>query len=301
MAFLPAVAVALSLAAAQGGSSPVNDIPAKYRTNAPAAGAVVARVNGLEIKAGDVEALLWDWRGFDAIQDLISYQMIKAEAQKERVDVSEADVEARMQEGLKQLAASLPAGKSAELALLEQGFSKSRLYLRYRTEALLDAIVLRSYKPTELVKVSTLVFRPDNDTAAAWSVAIKKADDAYERLKKGEAWETVLKSTTNNEQALKTKGLLGWRDLGAFPAPVKTEIGELKAGGITHPAKTENGLQIFRLEAAGKDAPAAEQAEMKKTYMMGSRVPLLDRLRKQTTIERLYPPIPGLNPQKDGN
>src|SRR4051812_8911494 len=82
MAFLPAVAVALALAA-QAGNSPVNDIPAKYRTTPPAAGAAVARVNGVEIKAGDVESLLWDWRGFDAIQDLVSYQMIKAEAQKE--------------------------------------------------------------------------------------------------------------------------------------------------------------------------------------------------------------------------
>lgn len=300
MAFLPTFAVALAVAA-QGGASPVNDIPAKYRTTPPAAGAVVARVNGVEIKAGDVESLLWDWRGFDAIQDLVSYQMIKAEAQKERVDVSDADIEARMQEGLKQMAANLPPGKTVDMALLEQGFTKSRLYLRYRTEAYLDAIVARSFKPAELVKVATLVFRPDNDTSAAWSAAIKKADDAFARLEKGDSWEMVLKSSTNNEQILKSNGLIGWRNLSAFPAPVKTEIEGLKTKGITHPAKTENGIQIFRVEAKGSEATPDEQAEMKKTYMMANRAPLLDRLRRETSIERFFPPVPGLNPQKDGN
>jgi parvulin-like peptidyl-prolyl isomerase len=298
MSFIPALAL---LVAAQGPGSPANDIPAKYRTTPPAAGAVVARVNGVEIKAGDVEALLWEWRGFDAIQDLISYQVVKSEAQKQRIDVSEAEVEKAIDEGLSQMAKDLPAGKSIEAVLMEQGFTRSRLFLRYRTFALLDAMVRRSFNPKQLVKVSTMIFRPVNEQASSLSYAIQQADAAYKRLAKGDKWEDVLASVTKNPDLIRSKGLLGWKDLGAFPTSIRAELIKMKSGDFTKPAQTENGIQIFRLEKDGMAATLEEKKEMERIYVNSSRDPLLARLRKESRIERLYPSIPGLNSQKDGN
>ena len=91
MAFITAVAVALAFL--QQGNSPVNDLPAKYRTTPPAGNTVVARVGGVDITAADVEPLLWEWRGQDAMQDLIAYQLVRAEAQKQRIDVAEKEIE----------------------------------------------------------------------------------------------------------------------------------------------------------------------------------------------------------------
>jgi parvulin-like peptidyl-prolyl isomerase len=299
MAFLPTVAIALALA--QGPGSITGDIPAKYRMPVPGANAPVARVNGVEIKASDVESVLWEWRGFDAIQDLISYQVVRAEAQKLRIDVSEKEVEDAMDAGLRDMQSKLEPGKSLDLALLETGFTRSRLFLRYRTEALLNAIVARSFNPKSLVKVSTISFHIDNEQVSSVSDAISKASAAYGRLKKGDSWDAVLASATNIPQVLKSKGLLGWRDLSAFPATVRTELEQLAPGGITKPAQTTSAIQIFRLEADSKTAKPEDLVEMRNTYINASKKPLLDRLRKEAVIERLYPPIPGLNSQKDGN
>lgn len=299
MVLFPAFAFGLALA--QSGGSIATDIPAKHRISMPASGAVVARVNGFEIKREDVEALLWEWRGFDAIQDLISYQIVRGEAQKLRLDVSEKEVQDAMDAGLKQMAANLPPGKTVEIALLETGFTKSRLYLRYRTEALLNAIVARSFNPKSLVKVSTMVFRPANEQSSALADAIKKADDAYGRLQKGQTWDSVLGLITTDKEVLKSKGLLGWRDLGAFPESIRKDLESLTAGGITKPAQTQYGIQIFRLEADYKSVKADELVEMRNTYINASKAPLLARLSKEATIERLFPPIPGLNSQKGGN
>jgi hypothetical protein len=298
MFFLRAFALLL---AAQGAGSPVDDIPAKYRKAPPAASLVVARVNGVEIKAGDVESLLWEWRGFDAIQDLISYQLVKTEAQKQRIDVGEAEVEKAIDEAMKEMVKGLPPGKTPEAALIETGFTRSRLFLRYRTEALIKAIIERSFNPKQLVKVSTMVFKPANEQASALSDAIKQAEAAYQRLQKGEKWDQVLASATTNPQVRQTKGLLGWRDLLAFPSSIRAELEKMKPGGITKPAQTENGIQLFRLEMDSSTATPLEKEEMKRVYLASSRKPFLDRLRRESRIERLYPSIPGLDPQKDGN
>jgi parvulin-like peptidyl-prolyl isomerase len=261
----------------------------------------ISRQNIARLRLLQVRSLLWEWRGFDAIQDLISYQVVKSEAQKQRIDVSDAEVEKAVDEGLGEMKKNLPAGKTLDAVLLEQGFTRSRLFLRYRTFALIDAMVRRSFNPKQLVKVSTMIFKPVNEQASSLSYAIQKADAAYQRLVKGDKWEQVLASATTNPDLIKSKGLLGWKDLLAFPASIRAELMKMKSGEFTKPAQTDNGIQIFRLEMDGMTATLEEKKEMERIYVNSSRDPLLARLRKESRIERLYPSIPGPNPQKDGN
>lgn len=290
MAFLPAIAIALALA--QGPSSITKDIPAKYMTDKPAAGAVVARVNGVDIKTEDVEPLLWQWRGADTVQDLITYQLVKGEAQKQLVDVSDQEVEEVMNQQLLAMQKQLRPGQTLDQVLLAQGFTRSRLFLRYRTEALLNAIAERQYDPKKLVKVSTIIF-PHTQEAASMSLAIKRAEAAYDRLKKGDKWNDVLEASTTNQDILKTKGLLGWRELSAFPAPVQKEMEGLKTGDVTKPAETENGLQIFRIEVLGSNAKPEEKTEMRAAFTNGAKQSILDQIRAQSQIQRFYPPSGG--------
>jgi parvulin-like peptidyl-prolyl isomerase len=272
------------------GDSPVKDVPVKYRPAAPAADAVVARVNGVEIKAGDVEPLLWDWRGSDAIQDVVTYQVIKSEAQKQRLDVSEADVERSITAFLTDLPQRLQQGMTVEGFLGSQGLTRSRLYVRFRTELLLEKMIERSFNPKSLVKVSTLIFRASNSQTSAVGEAIKQADAAYDRLRKGETWEAVLKSTTTDQNILRSNGMLGWRELTAFPEAAQKELADGKKGDITKPVQTPNGIQIFRVEASGKTADASELQDMKTTYMNANRNPLLERLKREARIDRVWVP-----------
>lgn len=268
---------------------PAQDLPEKYRVKAPAPTTVVARVNGVEIKASDVEDLLWQWRGLDALQDLISYEVVRAEAARQNLDVSPKQTETEIDQYLKQMQSQVPAGKTLDEALLEGGFTRSRLYYRFRTEDLLTKLVEASYKPDRMVKISTLVFRPADEQTSSLSDAIKKADATYKSLETGKKWDDVLAMNTSDPNVLKSKGLVGWRLMDVFPASVQKEMATLKPGAVTHPAQTENGIQIFRIEAVGKGANQTEQAEMKNAYMTASRRPLLDKIRKDSKIERLFP------------
>ena len=251
---------------------------------------MLARVDGVEITAGDVESLLWEWRGVDALQDLITYQSVRAEAARLRVDVSEKDVESTIDAFIPQFAKTLQPGVSVNAALAAEGMTRSRMYLRFRTQLLIQKIVEKDFVPAKLVKVSTLVFKASDAQATSLGDAIKRAESAAARLQKGETWDAVFSSLNTDPRAAGSKGLIGWRLLSAFPASVATELSTLKPGQFTKPAQTENGIQIFRLEAAGRDAKGKEFDEMKTTYMQAAQSQLLTRLHQESKIERLYPP-----------
>lgn len=271
---------------------PASDIPKNHLSAPPSADTVLARVNGVDIKASDVEPLLWQWRGFDALQDLITYEIVRSEAAKTGIDVPPKQTEDEIDGYLKELARQIPPGKTVNDALIEQGFTRSRLFLRFRTDDLIAKMVERSYKPDQMVKVSTMIFRPANEQTSALTEAIKKADAAYASLTGGRKWDDIFGTTTTDPNALRSHGLIGWRSLDLFPPSVQKELGALKPGGITHPAQTENGIQIFKLEVAGKGATQKEQDEMRSVYMSASRRPLLERLKNSAKIERPYPLIP---------
>lgn len=285
MAFLHAAT--LVLAFLQGGP-PTGDLPAKYHTKAPTG--VVARVNGVDITAADVEPLLWEWWGADAIQDLITYQLVKSESEKLKVDVSERDVEAEIDKFLADYAKGLKPGVRVQDVLEKQGLTRSRMYLRFRAQMLARAIVERSFAPAKMVKVSTLLIKPINEQTSSVSDAIKRADEAYGRLKKGESWDVVFPSYNADARATQTKGLVGWRNLAVFPETVSAELTKLKPGEVTAPVQTEYGIQIFRLEIAGKDAKGKDLEEMKAIYTQAGESQLMSRLLKESKIERLFPP-----------
>ncbi|HJP83502.1 MAG TPA: peptidylprolyl isomerase [Fimbriimonadaceae bacterium] len=265
-----------------------SDIPGKYLVPAPKPTEVVAKVDGVEIKASDVQDLLWQWRGQEAVADMISYQVIKNAASKEAVSVPDAEVEKAMGEQLAQFTPEMLQGKTVDQYLLEQGFTKSRLWIRIRTELLLNKIVAKDFKPADYVKISTIVVRPESTSTKALTDAAKKADLFYDMLGKGDSWEKVLNLSTTDPRTLESKGLVGWRRMDAFPAIVQTEFKTLKAGQSTKPTQTSNGFQIFRIEAYGKDAKGKDLAEAEATHINANKTAVANKIRAAAKIER-YP------------
>ena len=60
---------------------------------APTPDTVLAKVNGIAIRAKDVEDLLWDVRGEEILNDVMFYQVAKMEADKLGIVVTNAEVE----------------------------------------------------------------------------------------------------------------------------------------------------------------------------------------------------------------
>jgi parvulin-like peptidyl-prolyl isomerase len=262
------------------------DIPAKYLTPAPKPAQVVAKVDGVEIKASDVSDLLWQWRSQEALADLISYQVIKNAAQKENVAVADAEVQKEVDLQLGQFTPQILQGKTVEQYLLDQGFTPSRIWLRVKTELLLNEIAAKDFKATEYVKVSTIVVRPESTSTKALTDAAKKADLFYDMLAKGDAWEKVLNLSTTDMRTQETKGLVGWRKLDAFPTMVQDEMKAGKTGNITKPVQTANGFQIFRVEVYGKDAKDRDLEEAKLTHVAAVKSAVANRIRSEAKIER---------------
>ncbi|HTQ10718.1 MAG TPA: peptidylprolyl isomerase [Fimbriimonadaceae bacterium] len=282
------IPLALALVAFQAGSL-LDDLPAKYRGQAPAPSTVVARVNGVDITAKDVEPLLWEWRGADAIQDLVTYQMIKGEADKARVSVSDADVDQEVDVLLGQIGKG-QTPETVKAALTAQGLTRSRLFLRTKTKLLLDKIVERSFKPNDMVNVSTIVFKPASAKAEDVDAAIKMADSAYKELKGGASWDKVFTEYNAESRAAQAKGLVGWRLISAFPQSIADELKTLKPGQVTQPAQTDNGIQIFLLNIAGKDATGPQLDQMKQMYLANGEGQLGHKFHDEAKIERFWPP-----------
>lgn len=277
----------LSAIFAIGGFLAQADIPAKYLTPAPKPNQVVAKVDGVEIKASDVNDLLWQWRSQEAVADLISYQVIKNASVKENVSVTDAEVQKSVDEQMAQLTPAVLQGKPVDQYLMEQGFTTSRMWLRIKTELLLNKITLKDFKAADYIKVSTIVVRPLNTSTTALTDAAKKADAFYEMLGKGEPWDKVLNYSTTDQRTLDSKGLVGWRLISVFPEMVQTEMKALKAGGLTKPVQTSSGFQIFRIELFGKDAKGVDLAEAETIHISSNKNAVAQKIRTAAKVERI--------------
>ncbi|MEA2554272.1 MAG: hypothetical protein QOJ65_2448 [Fimbriimonadaceae bacterium] len=265
------------------------DLPSKYRKEPPKAGDTVAKVGGQPILASDVEPWLWEWLGKGATNDLISYLMVKEDAAKKGIVVSDAEVEKAVDQEIAALRNSRPANVDDDVNkwLEEQGFTRSRMFLRMKSKLLMDKVLENTFHPENYVKVSTILVKPASADAAAVSAAIGKVQAAYDRLQKGEAWEKVLADSTTEKNAVRSKGELGWRELTAFPGSVQKELPSLAAGGYTKPAQTNYGIQLFRVDARGAELKGEELQGLKEYYMSAMRKQYLQDLQKTVKVERL--------------
>ncbi len=126
--------------------------------------------------------------------------------------------------------------------------------------------------------------------------ARKLAEGAYQDLVAGNSWDLVLKRFQSDERILQSHGHIGWRQVSAFPASAAAELAKIAPGGITRPARTSNGFQIFRLDRRGDSAEGQVLEDLRNQYMQTARTQTLDELRKNARIEERFPwdrPIPG--------
>ena len=268
----------------QTDQSGIAAIPPALMTNRPPLTNSVAKVNGIEIKADEVDRLTWEWRHREVEQDLIDFLVVKTAAKKAGIAVSPEEVDAEIQAYLKRYQA--PPGKTAEQALEAQGVPRSRLFLKIRSQLLLRKLQLAEFHPEEFVKVSTAIYGAENERPEILAQDMKRAQTAYEQLSKGTPWQTVLASSTNRPEVLSSGGLIGWRPKKAFPDAVRIQFDAAKPGTYTKPAQTQNGIQIFRVEQLGSAAKPSDIEELKGAYLTSSRTEFIKRLTATAKIER---------------
>lgn len=259
---------------------------------APAAESVLAKVNGTEIKAKDVQDLLWEVRGEEILNDVIFYQLAKQEADRLGLVVTQAEIEAGVKNELDIMTKNLAEGQTLEQAMAAAGQTKSRLYLGMKTSLLLTKISLADFDPKGYIKVSTILVRPRSSSAADVSNTIQVVQKAYDRINAGEPWEKLVDELVTDAEGKRSRGLLGWRQLAAFPETTRPELTSLARGKVTKPVQTQNGIQIFRIESRGLDATKDELESLKTELADTFRLQAVQKLRKNMKIERMYPTKP---------
>jgi parvulin-like peptidyl-prolyl isomerase len=272
---------ALALAPVSGLFS---DIPTNMLPPKPIATKVLVTIDGVPLKQSDVDGVLWDWHSQAIIDELIGYQVIKNEAKKQSITVTQKEILDAIKMAIANYSASLPKGANAEEEMRKQGFPPSRVFLTWQAKLLTEKLMLRRFDKTEYFKISTMAFPIASEQATDLADAIKKAQSAYDQLAKGGDWDKILAANTTDVNTIKSKGLLGWRSLGIFPASVQTELKKLSKGGITKPAQTGYGIQIFRIEELGKDASGPDLEKLRNQFTSSGQQQFVQKLRQAAKI-----------------
>lgn len=281
------------LFAFQTAKLPLSEVPTSLVPAIPAKETPLINVNGTIIKAGDVDALLWDWRKEDVLNDLVSFRVIKDAASRQSLSATDKEIEDAKNQLMEALRGTLQPGQTIEQVMLQEGTTDSRIYLRVHTEVLLRKLILQKFNKNDFVDISTIVIRHKPDDAADIKRAMEAADSGYKELMAGRPWEEVLKKFAGDERAIAAKGKVGWRFLSAFPDQARNEIVVSKTGSYTKPAATTNGYQIFRIDAKGIDVGGDALGSLQDWYVNAMRQPTVDALRREAKITRLDKKVGG--------
>lgn len=260
---------------------------------APAAESVLMKVNGQDLKAKDVQDLLWDVRGEEIITDLVFYMLAKQEGDKLGIIVTQGEIEDGVKQELKRIEANLLNGQSLEQALVTQGQTQNRLYLGVKTSLLLTKIAMKDFDIKTYIKISTIWVKPKTNAASDVANTIQVMQKAYDRINAGEPWEKLVDELVVDPAGRASRGLLGWRPFSAFPDTVVPELNSLAKGKITKPVQTQNGIQMFRIETKGSEASKEDIESLKNELGDTLRMQVVNRLRKNMKIEQFYPPKTG--------
>lgn len=281
------VAAAIAIAF-QTGKLPMSELPTNILRPVPAKESTLVKVNGKDIKASDVEALLWDWRREDILNDLVSFRVVRDAAALVNITATDAEIAEAKDKLMQALAATLEKGQTMEQLMEQEGTTNSRLYLRVHTEVLLRKLILKGFNKNDFVDISTILIKHTADGADTQR-ALTEANGAYKDLQEGKPWDEVMKKVVKDERAVAAKGRVGWRFLSAFPNTVRDDIVTSKQGAYTKPAVTANGVQIFKIEMRGMDAAGESLAALEEWYVNAMRAESVTKLRAAAKIEKVKP------------
>lgn len=259
--------------------------------SAPDAKTVVARVNGKEITAGDVQKLLWDWDSYAITQELMVAALVEDAAAKAGVSTTKEEVEKIVADNLEAAKRDMEPGRTIEDHIRMSGMPMSRLLLRARIEALVMNIAMRDFHPEELRRISRLLIVPTTLDEAGQADAKKRIAEAEAKLKKGESWQVVVRSMSNDVQSRENDGLVGWVVPGVQAENVKNALLKAKPGEITEVIENGGTYAIFRIEASGAPTPEDLQ-KIKDQYLGTAMTRVYQEIQQKAVMENLLvPPV----------
>ncbi|MBI4815045.1 MAG: peptidylprolyl isomerase [Deltaproteobacteria bacterium] len=211
----------------------------------------------------------------DILDQLIADRLLEAQLREAKIEVSEDDVDRAIDDIARQNKLSRQeleeAVRSRGMSLsqykhdLEKQLERLKLVdLKVRSKVVIaDADIKAEYERKvgsereELVELHHLFFRSAD--ASDRATALERARAARARVLGGESFEVIAKEVSEGPTAAQG-GALGEMSKGSLLPELLRTVQRMKAGQISDPIVTDNGVHVVRLDALKrKDAPRFEE------------------------------------------
>ncbi|MGE7624244.1 foldase protein PrsA [Viridibacillus sp. NPDC096237] len=248
-----------------------------YYITVPSANDYVAKINGKKITQSELNKELVSQYGTDALSTLITSKVIELEATKQKVTVSDQEIQAELEDLQKSY-----GGKEAFEAALESNATtlqnaKDNIKTYLTTTKLIEPTIditekeLKTYfkenKDTfsqeEQVQASHILVE-DEDTAKEVAKKIKNGDDFAELAS---AYSTDTASASDG-------GNLNYFGKGVMDESFEKVAFSMKVDKISDPIKTDYGYHIIKVTAkkAGKEATFENSKDDVITALMNEKI-----------------------------
>lgn len=185
---------------------------------------------------------------------LITAELIRQEAKKQGVTVSESDVDTRVAQ-IKKIFDNNQA--RFEQALKEQGMTPDELRSKLHDQAVAEKMLARVNKGIKTDEKAIKAYYEKNKSQFAepeqkrWRQIVvshkKKADDLIEKINDGADFAVLAKANSADQQTKAQGGEIGWMSDSNFPPDIAKELTGLGVNDVSKSLKGPDGYHIFQL------------------------------------------------------
>ncbi|CAK7026621.1 foldase [Tissierella sp. P1] len=239
---------------------------------------IVAKVDGEAITKNELYDLMVEQYGTQALDSLIGEKIVNAELEKQKIEVSEEDIETELNK-IKQYYES------------DQAFTEAMAYYGYtlddiKKDVTMNIQIKRLLGPNITIGEEDISsYFEQNKTSfdqkeevRARHILVKTEDQAKEikeKISAGEDFAQLAKEHSTDEMTKESGGDLGFFGKGKMVKEFEEEAFGLGIGEISNPVKTDYGYHLIKVEEKkeAKEATLEEHKDEIKDILVEAKLP----------------------------
>lgn len=239
---------------------------------------IVAKVNGEAITKNELYNLMVEQYGTQALDSLIGEKIINAELEKQKIEVSEGDIEAELNK-IKQYYESDQAFTEA---MAYYGYTlddiKKDITMNVQIERLLGPNITIGEEDISSYFEQNKTSFDQKEEVRARHILVKteeQAKEIKEKISAGEDFAQLAKEHSTDEMTKESGGDLGFFGKGKMVKEFEEEAFGLGIGEISNPVKTDYGYHIIKVEEKkeAKEATLEEHKDEIKDILVEAKLP----------------------------
>ncbi len=211
---------------------------------------VVAKVGSESLTKDDLYTFFVDQNGEAALDTLITKNLINQEVEKEKINVTDKEIDAELQELIDSYGGEETFEQQLTASGLTQDDIKEDIEVNLKIEKLLEPQI-------EITEDEMKTYFDENKDSFAQKKQVKAshilvadektAKEVKEKLEKGEDFAELAKEYSTDTASAESGGDLGFFGEGTMVAEFEEAAFSMKVNDISDPVKTEHGYHIIKV------------------------------------------------------